>query len=115
MPEPAEQQDRRQHANCGELSSDRSVRAGHEKDTGEAIDERRALVVEERREIEGKPRAVLVPAVVGDRVRVVRDRRLVAEEARRIVVGDPELEGADRGDDGQPAQDGGPSGQPRSS
>ena len=100
--EPAEQQDRREHAHRREATGDLAIRPANAEDTREAVDEDRALVVEERREVEREARSVLVAAVLGDRVRVVGDRGLVAEEPRRVARRDPELERRDRDHDGEP-------------
>ena len=92
---PPEEEDSNEHADSREPSRHLAVGSRDEEDARESIDEERALVVEERREVEGEARPVLVAAFGRDRVGVVRDRRLVAEEAGRVVRRDPELKGAD--------------------
>ena len=73
------------------------------KYAGEAVDEERALVVEERREVEREARAVLVAPLRRDRVRVVRDRRLVTEEPGRDCDGETQSwKAADREHDAEP-------------
>src|SRR6185436_598838 len=58
--EPAEQQYGGEHTAGREAASDLSIGPGDTEDTGEPVDEQRALVVPEGREVEGEARAVLV-------------------------------------------------------
>ena len=99
--EPPEQEDRREHAHGCESARHLAVRSGDHEHTCEAVDEERALVVEERREVEREASPVLVASLGRDGVGVVRDGRLVAKEAGRVVRRDPELKGGDGENDAE--------------
>ena len=102
--EPAEKEHGGEHARRCEPASDLAIRARDPEDAGEPVDEERALVVAEGREVEREARAVLVAPLRRDRVGVVRDGRLVAEEAGRVRGRDPELERGNRADGREPEQ-----------
>jgi len=74
------------------------VRTRDPKDGSEQIHKRRALVVAERRKVQGQQRPALVVEILRDRVGVERKGGLVPDEPRRIRGIDPKLKGDDRGD-----------------
>jgi hypothetical protein len=90
--EPAEQEHGGEHARRREPARDLAIGSGDDEDTRQPVHEERALVVPEGSEVEREARAVLVTALRRDRVGVVGDGRLVAEEAGRIRGRDPHLE-----------------------
>ena len=105
--EQAHEHDRGEDGHGGEASRHLLVRARHAEDRREQVDEERALVVLEGDEVERQQAAVLVAQAVADRVGVVRERRLVADETRRVRRGDPELEAEHEQDAGCAEEQGG--------
>ena len=97
------ERERRQHAQRrAQITRGRRARPRHAEDRGQQVDVSRVLIIPERLEVERPLPAVLVAPRLADGVRVVGDRGLVYEEARRVLRRAPRVEGEPRGGEQEP-------------